>query len=68
MKAEEEQVPVVLRGRGGPGRGQGRKPLPPEQHLKRRQVQLSEGQIAVATRLGDGNLSAGIRRAIQEYS
>lgn len=46
---------------GGPGRGQGRKPLHSEKTVKRN-VTLLPSQVEELTHLGEGNLSAGISR------
>lgn len=48
---------------GGPGRGQGRKPLYSEKTVKRN-VTLLPSQVEAMEKLGNGNLSAGIRKAI----
>lgn len=48
---------------GGPGRGQGRKPLYSEKTVKRN-VTLLPSQVEAMEKLGEGNLSAGIRKAI----
>lgn len=48
---------------GGPGRGQGRKPLYSEKTVKRN-VTLLPSQVEAMSQLGNGNLSAGIRKAI----
>ena len=47
---------------GGPGRGGGRKPT----GVKRIAVTLDEATIERARKIGDGNLSEGIRRAVAE--
>lgn len=58
--------------RGGPGRGQGRRHLdhnPPGQgeYLQKKTIALSQELIDYFTRLGDGNMSAGVRRAGEEH-
>ena len=47
--------------------GAGRKPLPPEQRLDGYRVRLTQEQKAALTRMGDGNLSEGIRRLLSRY-
>lgn len=53
-----------LTGRGGPGRGQGRKPL---YHVKTTKVAVTllPSQVEAVKKFGDGNLSAGVRKAIE---
>lgn len=54
-----------LKGRGGPGRGQGRRALDGAQGMKRTNVMLDDKTIDRAVALGDGNLSLGIRAAVE---
>lgn len=49
---------------GGPGRGQGRKPLDGKGATKVAVTLLPE-QVKAMKQLGNGNLSAGIRKAIE---
>lgn len=48
--------------RGGVRPGAGR----PETGVKRRNIMIEDDLWALATRIGGGNASAGIRRALQE--
>ncbi|MDV7391888.1 hypothetical protein RZS08_11060 [Arthrospira platensis SPKY1] len=50
---------------GGPGRGQGRKPLYGESPASRVNVTLDEETIKQAKAMGAGNLSAGLREAVR---
>lgn len=54
-------APPVLVGRGGPGRGQGRKSLPPEERRIRVDVRLTSREIEQIRAVGNGNFSKGIR-------
>lgn len=58
----------MLKGRGGPGRGQGNKPLPPEvKKSSRIMVNLDEATAAEVERLrGDRKASEWVREAIRE--
>lgn len=49
--------------RGGAGRGQGRKPADGATDLKRRNISIDDARAELLRRLGDGDLSLGIRRA-----
>lgn len=49
---------------GGPREGAGRKPLLGTP-MQRYQVMLDSGTVSILTKLGKGNLSAGIRLAAQ---
>lgn len=49
--------------RGGAGRGQGLKPADGAVGLRRRLISIDDASAEALTRLGDGNLSLGIRRA-----
>ena len=51
---------------GGPRPGAGRKPGqdPNAAHRVRRMIMLSEEEYRQAKMIGDGNISAGVRRAI----
>jgi len=49
--------------RGGVRRGSGRKPS----GMKRVNVIIADSHIAAAKKLGDGNLSLGVRKAIETY-
>lgn len=53
--------------RGGAGRGQGRRPEDGKAARRRCQVMLDEGTIERATALGEGNLSAGLRLAVNQH-
>jgi hypothetical protein len=53
--------------RGGNRKGSGRKPLPPERRLEGHQVRLSAEQTVQLQRIGNGNLSEGIRRLLSRY-
>ncbi len=50
-------------GRGGPGRGQGRKPVDGVVAVERKNVTLDAESIETLRAYGDGDLSLGIRRA-----
>ena len=50
---------------GGRRQHSGRKPKPDNERLRRHQVMLGLTHVEQATRLGKGNLSAGIREAIE---
>lgn len=50
-------------GRGGPGRGQGRKPADGATGLHRRNISLDDARAEILRTIGDGDLSLGIRRA-----
>ena len=50
--------------RGGEGRGQGRKPLTPTEPTVKVAITLLASQVEAMQQLGNGNLSAGIRKAI----
>lgn len=54
---------------GGPGRGQGRKPLDRSLRFRtvRATVTLTEEDAEKLKALGEGNLSEGIRRALAAY-
>lgn len=58
MKANEK--------RGGPRKGAGRKTQDGAKEMQRVNVSLDAGTIAKARKLGDGNLSAGIRKAVND--
>lgn len=49
---------------GGKGRGQGRKPLTTAEPTVKVAITLLPSQVEAMKELGDGNLSAGIRKAI----
>lgn len=49
--------------RGGAGRGQGRKPLPPEEATKPRSIRLNDARWAKLRRLGSDWLARAIDRA-----
>lgn len=49
--------------RGGAGRGQGRKAKDATGPLERKNVSLDKQSIETLRRLGEGDLSVGIRRA-----
>ncbi len=53
--------------RGGQREGAGRKPLPGDKHTVRRAL-LSDAHVAVAKSAGAGNMSAGIRKALEYHS
>lgn len=59
---------IELKGKGGPGRGQGRRHIngnPPGEgeYLKPRTVRIPAELVEYLTNLGGGNLSAGVRLA-----
>ena len=54
---------LALSGRGGPGRGQGRKSADGATGLKRRNISIDDANADILRRLGDGDLSLGVRRA-----
>jgi hypothetical protein len=56
-------TPTRPTGRGGPDRGQGRHPLDPDAPTVRATVTLPADVADFLTRLGGGNLSAGVRIA-----
>lgn len=45
----------------------GRPPLPDSERLKRRNVMLSDADVALALDIGGGNISVGIRVALRVY-
>lgn len=51
---------------GGPGRGGGRKPVGSAPTI-RKNVSLPPETIAKARKIGAGNVSEGVRRAVAEY-
>lgn len=57
MTPTARMTPIVKRPRGRP-------PRPKDQQTRLVAVRLTEAQIRAATRLGDGELSAGIRKAL----
>lgn len=61
--AEARGLAIALSGRGGPGRGQGRKPADGATGLKRRNISLDDARADVLRAFGGGDLSVGIRRA-----
>lgn len=56
---------MVSKQRGGKRDGAGAKPLHTEP-MRRVNVMLDEETIAKAELIGDGNLSAGLRRAVKQ--
>ena len=52
--------------RGGPRKGAGRKTTDGAKDMQRVNVSLDTKTIAKARKLGDGNLSAGIRKAVND--
>jgi len=56
-----------LTGRGGPRRGQGRKATEVEGPVERFQVTLDKESERIARRIGEGDRSLGIRRALKAY-
>jgi hypothetical protein len=55
-------------GHGGPGRGQGRKPIDDAKGLKRRNVTIDDESAEKLRAYGDGDLSLGVRRAAKLVS
>jgi len=55
-----------LTGRGGPNRGQGRKPIPipAGDALRTRAITILDSQFLLAQHIGSGSASAGIRRIL----
>lgn len=53
---------------GGQRTGAGRKPLAPTEPTKKVAITLLASQIDAMTTLGNGNLSAGIRKAIENMN
>lgn len=51
--------------RGGNRAGAGRKPLG-DKNLRRHNVMLSDAHVERAEEIGEGNLSLGVRRAIEK--
>jgi hypothetical protein len=51
--------------RGGAGRGQGRKPLPPEQKTHPHTVWLTDAQAATLKQVG-GTISEGVRALLEK--
>ena len=51
--------------KGGKREGAGRKPLGPSK-MRRIQVTLADNHIEKASRIGNGNVSAGIRTAVDK--
>lgn len=60
---EARGLSIALSGRGGPGRGQGRKPADGATGIKRRNVSIDDASAEILRKLGDGDLSLGIRLA-----
>lgn len=56
-----------IRGRGGPGRGQGRKPLTDGQTIQI-SATIPVSQAAILRAIGGGNLSLGIRRVVDWFT
>lgn len=55
-----------LQTHGGARKGAGRKPADPRNPRNRTaMIRLTDAEIRAAERLGDGNVGAGIRRALQ---
>jgi len=52
---------------GGKRLGSGRKTLAPDGGQKRRNITLSDALAEKARRIGAGNLSEGIRLALEQY-
>lgn len=57
-------MPITPKQRGGPRKGAGRKPIAADA-MERRNVMLDAATIAKAERIGNGNLSAGLRDAVR---
>jgi hypothetical protein len=57
-----------LKGRGGPGRNQGRHTDDQANDLRRVNVMLDDPTIDGGKTIGAGNLSLGIRRAVKKVS
>ena len=53
---------------GGARRGAGRKPVPLDKRRGSRTITLSPDLLAVARRLGDGNVSAGVAVALSHFA
>lgn len=53
--------------RGGPGRNQGRKASDGAHSLKRVNVMLDDATISKAADIGKGNVSLGIRKAVNSH-
>jgi hypothetical protein len=47
-------------------RGPGRPPIPLGEEQKRRNINLDDARAEFAARIGDGNLSRGLRRLIDD--
>lgn len=60
---EARCLELALSGRGGPGRGQGRKPADGATGLRRRNISIDDASADILRQFGDGDLSLGIRRA-----
>lgn len=54
--------------RGGARPGSGPKPKPADQQSRYKSVFLDEETISLGTKIGDGKISAGIRKAIRYYA
>lgn len=53
--------------KGGKREGAGRKPIDGDAAMATYQARLTGRQARKARRIGEGNVSEGIRRAIEEY-
>lgn len=68
MTDEIKKAPQTapLSGRGGPGRGQGRKPLSAGEPTIEATISLPQSHWEILRELGDGNASAGVRHLVEE--
>lgn len=57
---------MTLENRGGPREGAGR-PRMEDETQKRRNITLSDRLADIAKTIGDGNISVGIRMALEAY-
>jgi hypothetical protein len=69
MSDEIKKAPQTapLSGRGGPGRGQGRKPLSADEPTIEATISLPQSHWELLRELGGENASAGVRRLIDEH-
>ena len=61
------QISMKKENRGGPREGAGRPRFEPDEQ-KRRNISLSDRYMEMARKLGNGNATAGIRKALEMAS
>lgn len=58
------EEPKKLTGRGGPGRGQGRKPLKEDEPTLQAEISLPQSYLEYLRAVGNGNVSAAVRTLV----